>query len=207
MAVFFCYLSKRICPLLTWLRVLFPRLNAANITQESRVFLGRLLDLLYTLLKPSKQNHPNRQMKLNIREDHTLEVSVCSCRGFLSWNSTLIIHIEKKQKKLIFWLGWTLRPIFYIEITPNISARMSWSLSEILTPDSQSCIIRFKNSRLRLEFSNLIIHSFSFFKQYFESIVVFNWIVQIFFCFHIFTDIFVGSISKHRCQVKWQTAT
>ena len=61
---FFCYLSKRICPLLTWLRVLFARLNAANITQESRGFLGRLPDLLYTLLKP-KQNHPNRQMKLN----------------------------------------------------------------------------------------------------------------------------------------------
>ena len=199
MAVF-CYLSKRICPLLTWLRVLFPRLNAANITQESRVFLGRLPDLFYTLLKP-KQNHPNRQMKLNIREDHTLEVRVCSCRGFLSWNSTLIIHIEK-QKKLILWHGWTLRPIFYTKITPNISARMSWSLSEILTPDSQSCIIRFKNSRLRLEFSNLIIHSFSFFRQYSETIVVFNRIVPIFFHFHIFTDIFVGSISKHRCQVK-----
>ena len=60
---FFCYLSKCICPLLTWLRVLFPRLNAANITQKPRVFLGRLPDLLYTLLKP-KQNHPNRQMKL-----------------------------------------------------------------------------------------------------------------------------------------------
>ena len=53
----FCLSAFAICPLLTWLRVLFPRLNAANITQESRVFLGRLPDLLYTLFakaKPSK---------------------------------------------------------------------------------------------------------------------------------------------------------
>ena len=32
--------------------------------------------------------------------------------------------------------------------------------------NSQSCIIRFKNFQLRLEFLNLIIHSCSFFKQY-----------------------------------------
>ena len=43
----------------------------------------------------------------------------------------------------------------------EISARF-WSLSKNL----QSCIIRFKNYRLRLEFLNLIIHFCSFLKQY-----------------------------------------
>ena len=32
--------------------------------------------------------------------------------------------------------------------------------------NSQSCIIRFENSKLRLEFLNLIIHSCSFYKRY-----------------------------------------
>ena len=57
------------------------------------------------------------------------------------------------------------------QITPNllnISARMSWSISEILKPfkNLQECIIKFKNSQLRLQFSNLIIHSCLFPKQY-----------------------------------------
>ena len=45
----------------------------------------------------------------------------------------------------------------------EISARR-----EILKPSKnlQSCIIRFKNYRLRLEFLNLIIHFCSFLKQY-----------------------------------------
>ena len=41
-----------------------------------------------------------------------------------------------------------------------------WSRSK----NSQSCIIRCKNSRLRLEFLHLIIQSCSFFKQYFKEI-------------------------------------
>ena len=41
-----------------------------------------------------------------------------------------------------------------------------WSRSK----NSQSCIIRCKNSRLRPEFLNLIIHSCSFFKQYLKEI-------------------------------------
>ena len=59
---------------------------------------------------------------------------------------------------------------FLDQITPNlnISARMIWSISEILKPfkKSQECIIKFKNSRLRLQFYNLIIYSCLFFKQY-----------------------------------------
>ena len=45
---------------------------------------------------------------------------------------------------------------------------MSWSISEILKPfkNLQECIIKSKNSRLRLQFSNLIIHSCLFPKQY-----------------------------------------
>ena len=59
-------------------------------------------------------------------------------------------------------------PNFLDQITPNlnISARMSWSLSEILKllKSSQSSIIRRKNSWLHLEFLNLIKH-FCHFKQ------------------------------------------
>ena len=52
-----------------------------------------------------------------------------------------------------------LTSTFLTKTTPNqnISARMGLSISEILKPrskNSQSCIIRRKNSRLRLEFLN-----------------------------------------------------
>ena len=50
---------------------------------------------------------------------------------------------------------------------------MSWSISEILKPfkNSQECIIKFKNSRLHLQFSNLIIHSCLFPKQYIKLLL------------------------------------
>ena len=35
--------------------------------------------------------------------------------------------------------------------------------------NSQSCIIRFKNPRLHLEFLNVIVNSYSFFKQYCDN--------------------------------------
>ena len=48
----------------------------------------------------------------------------------------------------------------------NISARMSSSISEILKPFKKLAVLCYqvKNSRLRHEFLNLIIHSCSFFK-------------------------------------------
>ena len=47
----------------------------------------------------------------------------------------------------------------------NISARISWSISE-----RNRVIIRCENPRLRLTFLNLIIYSCSFFKQYLNLI-------------------------------------
>ena len=63
-----------------------------------------------------------------------------------------------------------LRPICCTIKTPtlNISAGMSWSTTD--QKNTQSCIIRCKNSRLRLELLNLIIHSCSFFNKYFRNL-------------------------------------
>ena len=93
-----------------------------------------------------------------------------------------------------------LHPIFWTKITPNlnISARMSWSVSEILKPFKKWAgvsIIKCKNSQLRLEFLNLIIHSCSLFKQYCKSIALYCSFMILYSVLTIWNTTFCFSVS------------
>ena len=67
---------------------------------------------------------------------------------------------DKDTAKLHLQLSWTK-----ITSNLNISARMSWSISEILKPFKELSVLYYqvKNSRRKL---NLMLHSCSFLKQY-----------------------------------------
>ena len=67
---------------------------------------------------------------------------------------------DKDTAKLYLQLSWTK-----ITSNLNISARMSWSISEILKPFKELSVLYYqvKNSRRKL---NLMLHSCSFLKQY-----------------------------------------